>query len=261
MKAAINGVLNCSILDGWWDEAYDPALGWAIGRGEEYANPSTADDLESQALYDLLEHTIIPMFYDRNSHGLPVRWVKMMKASIERLAPVFNTNRMVQEYTEKLYLSALEESRALTADGIAGAIQRAQDEARLRANWEAIRIEQVEADTTHPLGVRESLQVSADIYLGKLLPQDVQVQIYYGRLDNESRIIDGQHTDMRHEQDLGGGRHRYSGSVPTTTSGKHGFAVRVVPGCDSLKGVVLPGLIRWETQVSPAATAKVEKVA
>ncbi len=261
MKAAINGVLNCSILDGWWDEAYDPDLGWAIGRGEEYANPSTADDLESQALYDLLEHTIIPMFYDRNSHGLPVRWVKMMKASIERLAPVFNTNRMVQEYTEKLYLPALEEKQALSADGIAGAIQRARDEARLRANWESIRVEQVEADTAHPLGVRESLRVSAEVNLGKLTPQDVQVQIYFGRLDNESRIIDGQHMDMHYEQDLGGGRHRYSGSVPTTTSGKHGFAVRVVPGCDSLKGVVLPGLIRWETQVSPAATVKVEKVA
>src|SRR5690606_15872706 len=97
MKAAINGVLNCSVMDGWWDEAYEPEIGWQIGRGEEYANPETADDIESRALYDMLENQIIPMFYDRDEFGIPREWVKWMKKSIATLAPCFNTNRMVQD--------------------------------------------------------------------------------------------------------------------------------------------------------------------
>lgn len=264
MKAALNGVLNCSIMDGWWDEAYESDLGWSVGRGEEYANPATADDLESHALYDLLENSIIPLFYDRNKHDIPVKWVKMMKACICKLAPQFNTNRMVQEYTENLYLPALEQSRALAADGIAGAVRQARDVAHLRANWGALRIEQVDADTTEPLGVRQTLNVSATLHLGVLAPGAVRVQVYSGRLDNESRLVDASYTDMQHEQNLGDGRHRYTGNILTTTSGRHGFAVRIVPGGETFDSLIVPGLIHWDTEAAPVAKptkAKAEKVA
>src|SRR5690606_973466 len=100
MKAALNGVLNCSVLDGWWDEGYQPGIGWAIGRGETYSHPEVQDDLESRALYDLLENQIIPMFYERDDHGLPRKWLESMKKCIAACGPMFNTNRMVQEYTE-----------------------------------------------------------------------------------------------------------------------------------------------------------------
>jgi starch phosphorylase len=263
MKAALNGVLNCSIMDGWWDEAYQSDVGWAIGRGEDYANPATADELESHALYDLLESNIVPLFYDRNRHDIPIKWVKMMKACISKLAPQFNTNRMVQEYTERLYLPALEKSRMLGADNIAGAVRQARDMAHLRANWDALRVDQVDADTAEPLGVRQTLNVFAIVHLGGLTPADVRVQLYSGRLDNESRLVNASFTDMKHEEDLSEGRHRYSGALLTTTSGRHGFAVRIVPGAESMEGLVVPGLIHWDTEAPPAAKPRVkaEKVA
>ncbi len=263
MKAALNGVLNCSIMDGWWDEAYESDLGWAIGRGEEYANPATADDLESQALYDLLENNIIPTFYSRDKNDLPVKWVAMMKACISKLAPQFNTNRMVQEYTEKLYLPALDKSRKLAANNIAGAIEQAKSIEHLRANWGALKIETVEADTTEPLGVRQSLSVSTVVNLGGLQPDEVRVQLYSGRLDNESRLVNAKYSDMTHVQDLGDGRHQYTGSVLTTTSGRHGFAVRILPGGTLFDGLVVPGLILWDVAEAPVPKQKVkaEKVA
>lgn len=263
MKAALNGVLNCSIMDGWWDEAYESDLGWSIGRGEEYANPATADDLESQALYDLLENNIVPTFYDRDKNDLPVKWIAMMKACISKLAPQFNTNRMVQQYTENLYLPALEKSRALAADNISGAIKQASTMSHLRENWGSMKIESVEADTTEPLGVRQTLGVTATVNLGALKPEDVCVQLYSGRLDNESRLVKASHTDMVHGKDLGNGRHRYTGSVLTTTSGRHGFAVRVVPGGEMFDGLVVPGLILWDAEEAPVPKTKVkaEKVA
>jgi starch phosphorylase len=171
---------------------------------------------------------------------------------------------MVQEYTENLYLPALHKSRALASDGIAGAVRQARDIAHLRAGWSALRVEQVEADTSEPLGVRQTLHVSATIHLGALAPGDVKVQLYSGRLDNESRLVHARSIDMKHEQDLGGGRHQYAVDVQTTTSGRHGFAVRIVPGGETFDGLIVPGLIHWDTEAPPVtkpAKVKAEKVA
>ncbi len=256
MKAALNGGLNCSILDGWWDEAYETDLGWAIGRGEEYANPATADELESQSLYDLLEKNIIPLFYDRDHHDVPVKWIAKMKACITKLAPQFNTNRMVQQYTENLYLPALNKARSLEADDLGGAVRQASQVARLRSNWPTLKIEQVQADTAEPLGVRQSLDVTATIQLGELKPDELRVQVYSGRLDNESRLVDADYADMTHGKDLGNGQHQYTGKIHTTTSGRHGFAVRIVPGGEMFEGMVVPGLIHWDTQPAPASKPK-----
>src|SRR4051794_32665166 len=108
MKAAANGVLNCSILDGWWVEGYGPDVGWAIGRGEDYSDPNYQDQVESMALYDILEKQIIPLFYDRGVDNLPREWISRMKQCIRKLAPVFNTNRMVQNYAEMFYIPAFD---------------------------------------------------------------------------------------------------------------------------------------------------------
>ncbi len=106
MKAAANGVLNCSILDGWWVEGYSPDVGWAIGRGETYSDYNVQDQIESQALYDILEKQIVPLFYKRTVDNIPREWIARMKNCMRKLAPVFNTNRMVREYTEKFYIPA-----------------------------------------------------------------------------------------------------------------------------------------------------------
>lgn len=258
MKAALNGVLNCSIMDGWWDEAFESELGWSIGRGEDYANPATADELESHALYDLLEKNIVPLFYDRDGHDVPVKWIAKMKSCIATLAPQFNTNRMVQEYTENLYLPALERGRKLNANKLEGAINQAKHIAHLRACWPGLKINEVKADTAEPLGVRDSLKVSTTVNLSGLVPSDVSVQVYCGRMDNESRLVDAIKTSMTHSKDLGGGHHEYVGSVQINTSGRHGFAIRVVPSDEIFDGMVVPGLIHWDTEKPPVVKAKAE---
>jgi starch phosphorylase len=106
MKGALNGVLNLSILDGWWAEAYAPEVGWAIG--STYVDPHEAeqDARDSTQLYELLEREVVPRFYGRGDNGVPVDWVRMMKASIARLGSAFNAQRMVVEYVESMYLPA-----------------------------------------------------------------------------------------------------------------------------------------------------------
>lgn len=265
MKAAINGVLNCSIMDGWWDEAADQsgtagdgeaAVGWSIGRGEDYADPETADQLESQALYDLLEREIIPMFYDRNEQGVPRQWMARMKQSIARLAPVFNTNRMVQQYSEKLYLPALSRAARLAQDDLRPAVELARQKVRLRRNWSRLRIVDVGADTNQPLGVRDQLPIDVTVDLAELSPEEVRLQIYCGRLDGDGRLIDGQPIDMQHVDAVGDTRHRFRGEVHAAHSGRHGFAIRIVPGGEMFAGVIEPGLMLWDRVATKDGSGK-----
>ena len=258
MKAAINGVLNCSILDGWWDEAYANGVGWAIGRGESYANPDQQDDIESAALYDLLENQIIPTFYDRDRQNLPRKWVSAMKECIAVLAPVFNTNRMVQEYAEKLYLPALKRTQTLAADNLKGAIGLAAQKVKLRNEWSRLKIEEVIADLNHPVGVYDKLKVESIVNLASLKPAEIRVQIYTGLMDNDGQIVSGIAIDMNHAQDLGGGKHRFTGAIPTETSGRYGFSIRLIPGGALFTGPNEPGLIHWEGEVPLVRTSSVK---
>ncbi len=246
MKAALNGVLNCSVLDGWWDEAFSPDVGWAVGGGETYLNGDVQDDVESRALYDLIEKYIIPLFYDRDDRGTPAQWVARMKDSIAILAPRFNTNRMVRQYVEDLYLPALHRTRRLGADGLGSARAAAEMTWHLREAWNDLRIEEVAPETPEPLGVGEEMELSVVASLGRLAPDQVRVQVYFGMLDNDGRIADGAATDLEHLEDLGDGRHRFSGGIAATGSGRHGFALRVIPGTELIGDMVLPGLIYWD---------------
>ena len=252
MKAALNGVLNCSVLDGWWDEAYTPEVGFAIGRGEAYTDIDVQDDIESQSLYDLLEKQIIPLFYDRDERGIPQGWVTRMKQCIATLAPQYNTNRMVRQYTEKLYLPALGRARALAANGLARSVELTREKERLRGAWGQLRIETIQTEAGKPLGVGDHLEMHVVAFLGGLAPHEVRVQVYFGELDNDDRIRHEQVVDMSHADDLGGGRHRFDGSLVTSHSGRHGFAIRIVPGGEMFEGVVEPGLIFWDRGSSPA---------
>jgi starch phosphorylase len=255
MKAALNGVLNCSILDGWWDEAWQKDLGWAIGRGETYANYDYQDQVESQSLYDLLEKQLVPLFYDRDDVNLPRGWVRWMKHCMKTLSPVFNTNRMVQEYTEKFYMKAHRRGVALATGSLAGAKHLSDYVRHLRQNWGQVRVDVVEADTARPLGVRYPLDIAATVHLGPISPDEVKVQLYTGPLDGEGRITDGHMIDMSMAGGLGDGKFRYAGQISVPNSGRHGFAVRVIPGDPALATPFIPGLLLWDynsASVSPA---------
>src|SRR5512142_761910 len=140
MKAGVNGVLNCSILDGWWAEGYGPEVGWAIGSGEEYQDQELQDRIESEALYDLLEHEIVPLFYQRGRDGLPREWIKRMKASMKSVGQRFSTHRMLKEYSERFYFPALEYGKRLAEGNGESARGLAAYLAKARKAWPAVSV-------------------------------------------------------------------------------------------------------------------------
>jgi starch phosphorylase len=245
MKAAANGVPNCSILDGWWVEGYSPDVGWAIGRGEDYADPGLQDHLESMALYDLLEKQIIPQFYRRGVDNIPREWIARMKNCIRKLAPVFNTNRMVQEYTEKLYVPALDRGLRLADNNLARAVQLAHTKDALRYKWSGIRIVGVHTTGNGHYTVGQNVQVEALVDLPDIKPDEVTVQLYCGATGAAGNIESPLATKMDYTKQLAPSRHVFTGVIECHTSGRQGFAVRVLPGDADLASPFEPGLIVW----------------
>jgi starch phosphorylase len=235
-------------------------VGWAIGRGESYANPDTQDDIESRALYELLEQQIVPTFYDRDANGIPRKWVERVKRCIAELAPVYNTNRMVRDYAEQYYLPSLRRSRFLGANNLEKSITLAHQKERLRANWGKLRIEEVTAQSNRTLSVREQLPISVVAFLDSLAPHELRLQAFSGHLNNDNQITGGSVVDLVHQEDLGGGRHRFGGFLSTQSSGRYGFAIRIVPGGETFTGITEPGLVLWERSAPTPAPAH-DKVA
>ncbi|MGA2499462.1 MAG: alpha-glucan family phosphorylase [Tepidisphaeraceae bacterium] len=251
MKAAANGVLNCSILDGWWVEghAIDAGAGWAIGRGEQvgqgYNDSNHQDQVESQLLYDILEKQIIPLFYDRGHDGIPRNWIARMKICLRLLAPVFNTNRMVSEYAEKLYLRALGRGENLAADGMKKAVELAAYKDYVRSRWGGIRIVGVHSSGNGHYKVGQSMQVEAIIDLPELKSTDVRVQLYAGEVNSYNALENASPINMEYVREMGPNRHLFVGKLDCQISGRHGFAVRIVPGNDDLASPFESGLILW----------------
>ncbi|HEX8998756.1 MAG TPA: alpha-glucan family phosphorylase [Blastocatellia bacterium] len=258
MKAAANGVLNLSTLDGWWDEAWkcefkkgnDPvpphsAIGWAIGRGESYDDPERQDQIESEALYDLLERDVAPSFYDREHNKLPRRWIGRMKASIRQLCGFFNTHRMVREYTERFYLPAARHHAELMADDFRRARSLAAWKERIAANWPQVRIARVDLSEPNDLQVGQQIQIRALVRLGQLAPEDVVVESYAGLINGRGEILQPQITALQPVAPDGAGGYRFETTAATRRSGLHGCTVRVRPRHADLTAEFLPGMILW----------------
>ncbi|MGE5558609.1 MAG: alpha-glucan family phosphorylase [Bacillota bacterium] len=244
MKAAANGVLNLSTLDGWWAEGYRPEAGWAIGSGECCENAELQDRIESRALYDLLEKVVAPLFYERDSGGLPLGWIKRMKASLKDLCPFFNTHRMVSEYLHRYYRPLSVNFQDLTAHGMAGVKNLWAWRGRLHAAWPGLRLSLADepGENRVPAGTEVPVAVRAD--LGDLAPGDVKVEAYYGPLDEEGAIFDARITELAVEERLDGG-YTYKGFISCETSGRWGYAVRLLPHHPNLGNPFEMGLIKW----------------
>src|SRR5665213_1155907 len=245
MKAAANGVLNCSILDGWWVEGYASDLGWAIGRGESYSDPGYQDHVEGQALYDILEKQMIPLFYNRDADNTPHEWIARMKNCMRKLAPVFNTNRMVREYAEKFYVPAFNRGSALAADGMQRAVALAKAKDSLRHRWPGIKIVGVHTSGNGHFKVGQSMQVEAMVDLPEVDPTELTVQLYAGPVNSRGEIEQPQALPMTHSKTLAPQRHLFVGSIDCRTSGRQGFAIRILPGAADLATPFEPGLIVW----------------
>jgi starch phosphorylase len=251
MKASANGALNLSTLDGWWAEAWNHGeqppdfIGWAIGRGESYSDREYQDQVEAEALYELLERDVAPTFYERRADGLPRAWINRMKSGIAALCHTYNTHRMVREYTERFYLMAHERYDALAADDAARARSLAAWKERVRAAWPKIRINEVENGVAEEIQVGDQVHVRARVYLGPLSPEEVAVELYLGKVDASGEIVNAAARAMRH---LGqeGDVHIFEAAYgPCTRSGLCGYTVRVLPYHRDLTRSLLPGCITW----------------
>ncbi len=245
MKASANGVINVSVLDGWWVEAYHNNVGWAIGNAEEYDDFAMQDEVESNAVYDLLEQEIIPLFYNRGNDGLPRGWVDMMKYSMRTICPVFNTNRMVQEYSDRFYRKSHELRKRMLADGLEKAKKLANWKERMSRGWHSIRIEDVTSNTDETMRVGGELEVYVHVYLGEISPHDVSVEIYQGPLDPRGMIDDGRIHTMSCCNTRESGMYTFVGAVPCWTSGLHGYTIRVLPKHEDMCNQFEPNLVTW----------------
>ncbi len=245
MKAALNGVINLSTLDGWWVEGYNTETGWSIGLGETYDDEGYGDHVEASALYDLLEKEIVPLFYDYGGNGIPRGWIAKMKHTISQNAPVFNTHRMVQEYLTAGYLPATARYQALAQDGAKRAKELAHWMDMLRQNWGAIRIVSLESDDRDGLPVEMQVTVTARVHLGALKPTDVQAQIYHGQVDAQDQLVDAQIVQMSLAEHEGDGICVYQGTFHSDTTGLHGYALRILPYHPDLGNVHATGLVHW----------------
>jgi starch phosphorylase len=250
MKAAANGALNLSTLDGWWDEAWRQSdsrlIGWAIGRGETYRDSETQDQVEAEALYDLLEGDVVPSFYERGADRLPRRWIERMKASLGSLCHYYNTHRMVQDYTESFYLIAHEASQRLAADGAARAKALAAWKARVRQAWPEVRVESVENHAPSTLAVGQPIHARVRVHLGSLTPDDVAVELYHGSVNADEEMVNAVATVMQPAGPMENGSWVFEAKpVTCSDSGLHGFTVRVLPYHPDLPSALMPGLISW----------------
>ncbi len=230
MKAALNGGLNLSILDGWWDEWYDGENGWAIPTADGVTDPDRRDDLEAGALYDLVEKSVATRFYDLDESGLPTRWITMLQHTLATLGPKVLAARMVRDYVRQLYAPATHASRAVLAADAAIAKDLASYSARVRAAWPGVRVEHVEASGVGDAPERGVIvRVRAFVALGGLTGDDVVVELVSGRVDHNDRIVHPRHADLEPVESYEGNRWRYEAALHLEDTGPFGYTVRVLP--------------------------------
>ena len=244
MKAAMNGLLNLSVLDGWWDEADYVRTGWAIGHGETYDDANYQDEVEANALYDLIEQEVASLFYNRDADGLPRQWIAKMKAAIRHNCPFFNTARMVREYALRAYFPASDRYQTLTVDQYAPAKELAHWKANLVDRWFNIKIENVDISEPAEIQVNQTIAVKARVNLATLTPDDVRVELYQGSVDATGEIVNGIPVVM----DCQGNQNDcsvYTGNILYTNSGLQGLSLRVLPKHVHLSSPYEPRLILW----------------
>lgn len=245
MKAALNGALNLSILDGWWEEAYSPRCGWAIGDGGDYRDLDYQDRVEAGTLYELLEREVVPLFYTRGADGLPRGWLSLMKSAIADLCPVFNTNRMVYQYTVEAYAPALARRARLEEDGFRRARALARWRAKVRQAWGDVKIARLEADVSEEVRVGTSFDVRVWVQPGPLTAEDFAVQVCMGRVDENQEIAATRMVPMSKRDGVSADGLLFQASVLCETSGMQGFTVRVLPRSEDLANPQATGLILW----------------
>ncbi|MGH2693534.1 MAG: alpha-glucan family phosphorylase [Actinomycetota bacterium] len=243
MKAALNGALNCSVLDGWWDECYDGRNGWAIGTADTFEDVEYQDRVDASALYDALEREIVPRFYDRSEGPIPRRWVERVKASMSTLGGTISADRMVRDYVERLYEPAAGRGKKMGHNGFTPARALAEWKGKVRAAWDQVSVINIEGEVT-AAEVGDERNVAATVRLGPLSTDDVVVQLAHGRVGANGELTNASVVEMEAEG-CEDGICVYRGEFTTEEAGLYGFAVRVVPSHPDLIDNMEMGLVTW----------------
>lgn len=249
MKALVNGVLNLSTLDGWWDEAYraDNSVGWAIGQGEEYEDAGYQDFVESQTLYNILENDVLHGFYDRAPGGLPRSWVRKMKMALKELVPRFNAHRMVEDYAAKAYIPAFENFKRLEKKSFQPAKELAAWRMQLMTKWSGLQIRNVSSETPQRLVVGDSLAVECEVFLNGIAQEHLSVEVYSGTVGSDGRFTSRHFALMSPATGakLEDGWLRYKGHAQPGQAGRFGYTVRIMPRHELLLDPHSLGLVHW----------------
>ena len=247
MKAAANGALNLSILDGWWPEAYDGTNGWSIGEGRDYEDPEYQDKVESEETFEILEKEVVPLFFDRGPDGLPHHWIEMMKNSMASCCVHFNSHRMIEEYLEDYYQAAGLAHQILGENRLARAKELRRWKQDVQSMWKEVRILDVSLPHGDRIALGEDLEVTATIRLGSLTDKEVVVDLCHGDIDQVTdRIINRDTTLMSSEGNSSDGIWSFKGTVRCGETGVYGYRIRVLPFHPYLTNPLSMNLVAWD---------------
>ena len=242
MKAALNGALNLSIRDGWWDEWFDGENGWAMPSADGLTDPDRRDDVEAMALYDIIEHQVAPRFYDRDEIGVPGRWVQMVRHTLKSLGPKVVATRMVRDYVQQLYAPAAQSAARLSAGDYKAAKALAEWRQDVLNAWPGVTVLHVESQVDGDPQLGSALHLRAEVALNGLSPAEVDVQAVYGGIDAEDRLVDVSTVSLAYAGPTDG-TSRFEGDVPLERTGTFGYTVRVLPKSDLLASPAELGLV------------------
>jgi len=248
MKAVLNGVLNFSVLDGWWCEGYLPEGGWAIKEEKTYDNDLLQDELDAETIYSTLENEIIPLFYERDKHGVPVEWVRWLKTNIAQIAPHFTNKRMLDDYFERYYNRLFESSEQSQKDNFSGAIEKTRWKSNCLRKWATIEVETVKTNNgfENSLCLGDAFQAEVVLDIGGFNPDEIGVEVVFVKqsLEEENEIISIYELEQVPGK-INGALVTYRCNVKTRNAGVYNYSFRAFPKGKMLANRQDLPLLKW----------------
>ncbi|MBP3831974.1 MAG: alpha-glucan family phosphorylase [Clostridia bacterium] len=244
-KASVNGVINFSILDGWWAEGYDQTNGWSIGTNQEYSSYQEQDLADSQSIYKTLESKIIPMYYDKNNNGISDRWLETMKNSIITTGGKYSTARMLVDYTTKLYMPLINLTNYYYSN-LDNAVRYTTWKKDLYTNWKNITIEQEDNPENINIDAGDSIEVRCNVTIPNLNKEDIRVEAYCGKVSDNGIVEDVIVVPMKlvsEEEQYK--RYHYYAKISLVSGGNYGYTFRVMPQNEMLLDSENLDLVKW----------------
>ena len=246
-KAGVNGVINFSILDGWWFEGYDGKNGWAIGDDTEYTNYELQDNADSQSIYNILENEIIPLYYSKDGDKINTKWIKKMKWSIKTVGGVYNTSRMLVDYLNKFYVPQMNRLARISND-VEGVNNYLEWEKELKSKWPLIKITPTTDLEELAVNAGNNLEMSCKVFLNGIAPECVTVEVYCGRLDETGKMINSLYSEMSVAGETNESEYEYKTNLCIDEGGNYGYTFRVLPKHELLINKHDLSLCKWLTK-------------